>query len=79
MSLQYIKIHGWMSELEFYLLNGVSVILGRWAGDNGWQLRANEPRLLLKISLPQSGLEPGTTRSVRQHLICCINRDFAIC
>ena len=44
-----------MDDLRFYVLfNSISVISGRWAGDNE-RLCAMEPRLRLKRSSPQAG------------------------
>ena len=62
------KIDGWMDDLRFIvLLNSISVRLGQRAGDNEW-LCAMEPRLRLKRSSPQSGMELGTARSAGQRL-----------
>ena len=48
-----------MYDLRFYaIFNNISVISGQWAGDNE-NLCAMEPRLRLKSSPPQAGLEPG--------------------
>ena len=42
---------GWMNDLRFYVLsNNISVISGRWAGDNE-KLTAKEPCLQLKTSV----------------------------
>ena len=55
-----------MNDLRFYVLvNSISVISGRWLG-NYERLCAMEPRLRLKKSLSQAGLEPGTVRSADQ-------------
>ena len=50
------------------LFNSISVIAGRWAADNG-RLYAIEPRLRLKRSPPQAGLEPGTGIILKTFLI----------
>ena len=55
-----------MNDLQFYVLvNSILVSSGRWLG-NYERLCAMEPRLRLKKSLPQAGLEPGTARSADQ-------------
>ena len=55
-----------MNDLRFYVLvNSISVISGRWLG-NYEKLSAMEPRLRLKKSFPQAGLEPGTARAADQ-------------
>ena len=55
-----------MNDLRFYVLvHSISVISGRWLGNNE-RLCAMEPRLRLKKSLPQAELEPGTARSADQ-------------
>ena len=49
---------GWMNDLRFYVLfNIISVISGRWVGDNERPC-AMEPRLRFKRSWPQ-GLNLG--------------------
>ena len=59
---------GWMNDLLFYVLfNSISVIWGRWAGDNE-RLCAMEPRLRLKRSSPKVGLQFTTAWSVGQRL-----------
>ena len=55
-----------MDDLRFCVLFN-SVISGRWTDDNE-RLFAMEPRLQLKRSPPQEGIEPGTARSISQHL-----------
>ena len=63
-----MTLDGWMDDLRFYVLfNSISVISGRWADDNE-RLCAMEPRLRLKRSSPQAGLELTTARSVGQRL-----------
>ena len=60
-----------MDDLGFYLLfNGISVISGRWAGDNE-SLCAMGPLLRLKRSLSQADLESRPARSVSQCLNYC--------
>ena len=55
-----------MNDLRFYVLvSSISVISGRWLG-NYERLCAKDPRLRLKKSMPQAGLEPGTARSADQ-------------
>ena len=57
-----------MDYLRYYILfKSISVISGRWAGDNE-RLCAVELRLRLERSLPETGLEPGIARSVGQRL-----------
>ena len=57
-----------MDDLLFYILfNSISVISGQWADDND-RLCTVEPRLNLKRSPPETGLEPGTARSLGQRL-----------
>ena len=58
----------WMTCDFTSFFNSVSVISGRWADDYE-RLCAMEPRLRLKRSLPQAGLELTTARSVGQRLI----------
>ena len=59
-------LNGWMDDLQFYVLfKSVWVISRQWAGNTG-KLCAMEPCLWLIRS--QAGLEPGTARSVGQHL-----------
>ena len=59
---------GWLDDLRFYVLfNSISVISGRWAGDNE-RLCAMEPRLRLRRSRLRWGIELGTARSVYQRL-----------
>ena len=63
-----MKGYGWMNNLQFYVIfNSISVISGRWPGDNK-RLCAIESRLRLKRSVPLAMLEPGTARSVGQRL-----------
>ena len=58
-------VQGWMSDLRFYVLfNSTPGISGRWVGNNE-KLLAIEPRLRLKKSSPQAGLEPGTARQAK--------------
>ena len=60
-----------MPDLQFYeFLNSISVISGRWTGDNEKQC-AMEPRLRLEMSLPRAGLEPRTAQSIGQGLTYC--------
>ena len=55
---------GWMNDEYLCLFyNSISVISGQWAGDNQ-RMCAMEPRLQMKKSSPQAGLEPGAARSV---------------
>ena len=55
-----IKEDGWVFDMRLYVLsNNISVISGRWTG-NDEILCAMEPRLQLKKSLPQVGLKHGT-------------------
>ena len=57
-----------MDDLQFFILfNSIAVISGPWMGDNN-RLCVVEPRLRLKRSPSQAGLEPRTARSVGQHL-----------
>ena len=57
-----------MDVLRFYVrFNSSSVISGRWA-DGIERLCAIEPRLRLKRSPPQAGLEPGTAGSKGKRL-----------
>ena len=64
------SIDRWMDGLRFHVLfNSISVISGQWTGDNE-RLCAISPRLRLKRSPPQAGLEPGTATSVGKRLIC---------
>ena len=57
-----------MDDLQFYVLfNSISVISGRSADENE-RLCAMEPRLRVKRSSPQAGLELTTARSVGQRL-----------
>ena len=59
---------GWMNGLQFYdLFNSISVILGRWMGDNEG-LCAMESRFRLKIFSPQERLIHGSARSVDKRL-----------
>ena len=59
---------GWMDDLGFYVLfNSISVISGRWAGDNE-RLCAMGPLLRLKRTLSQADLESRPARSVGQFL-----------
>ena len=54
----------WIDDLRLYVLfDSISVPSGRWKGSNE-RLCAMTPRLRLKRSPPQVGLEPGTARSV---------------
>ena len=63
-----MKGYRWMDDLQFYVLfYSISVISGRWPGDNK-KLCATESRLRLKRSVPLAVLEPGTARSVGQRL-----------
>ena len=58
-----------MDYLRYYIiLNSISVISGRWAGDTE-RLYAVELGLRLERSPHQAGLEPGIARSVGQSLI----------
>ena len=58
-------IDGWM---QFYVLfNSISVISGRWVGDNK-RVSALESRSWLQRSTFLAGLEPETARSAGQHL-----------
>ena len=50
-----------MDDLRYVLFNSISVISGRWAGDNE-RLCAMEPRLRLSKSPSQAGLKPGNFR-----------------
>ena len=53
-----------MNYLRFYILfNSISVISGRFAGDNE-RLCAKEPHLRLKGFPPQTVHEPGAARSI---------------
>ena len=55
--------------LRLYLFfNSISVISGRWAGDNE-KLCPMEPSLRLERSQPRAGIGPRTTRSIGQCLI----------
>ena len=55
-----------MDDVRFYILfNSISVISGQWVGDNE-RLCALEPRVQLKRSSPQVGLEHGTARCLTQ-------------
>ena len=57
-----------MDDLRFNVLfNSISVISGQWADDTE-RLCAMEPRLRLKRSSPQAGLELTTARLVGQRL-----------
>ena len=57
-----------MDDFRFYvLLNSISAISVRWSNENE-KLCTMDPRLWLKRSLPQAGLEPTTARSVGQRL-----------
>ena len=49
----------------FAIFNSISLISGRWVGDNE-RPYAMEPHLLLKKSSPQSGLEPGISQRLTQ-------------
>ena len=61
-------VDGWMDDMCLYVIfNSISVISGRWAGENK-RLCAMELRLRLKNFPHQAGLEPGTARSVGQRL-----------
>ena len=52
-------LDGWMDDLRFYVLfNSVSVISGRWAGDNE-RLCAMKPRLRLGRFRLEQGSSPG--------------------
>ena len=64
-----LKTDGWMVDYLWLnvLFNSISLILGRWLGDNE-KLCAMEPRLRLERFPSQAGLEPGTARSVAQLL-----------
>ena len=68
-------LDGWMGEAFYDLFNSISVISGRWAGDKE-RLYAMEPRLRLKRSPSQAGLEPGTARSVSQRFTYCVTGDL---
>ena len=64
----FIFHDGWMDDLRSYVLfYCISVISGRWLGDNE-RLRSMEPRLRLEKFPPQAGLESGTARSDGQRL-----------
>ena len=52
---------------DFTNFNSISVISGRWTGDNE-KLCAMEPRLRLERSPPRAGLEPRTAPSIGQGL-----------
>ena len=53
-----------MDDLRFYVFfSSVSTVSGRWTDDYE-RLCEMEPRLKLKKSPPQTGIEPGTDRSV---------------
>ena len=58
-------MNGWFAILRPF--TNISVISERWADDNE-RLCAVEPRLRLKRSSPQAGLELTTARSVGQRL-----------
>ena len=64
-----------MGDLRYVLFNSISVISGRWAGDNE-RLCAMEPRLRLNKSPSQTGLEPESYRimnfSLFQYTNCVI-------
>ena len=64
------KLYGrWKDGLGFYVIfNSSSVISGRYVGDNE-RLCATKPRVRLKRSSSQAGLEPGTARSAGQCII----------
>ena len=52
---------------DFTNFYSISVISGRWTGDNE-KLCAMEPRLRLERSPPRAGLEPRTAPSIGQGL-----------
>ena len=57
-----------MDDLPFYVLfNSISVISGRWVGDNEKAVWKGTPSQL-KRTPAQAGLKPGTARSAGQCL-----------
>ena len=61
-------VGAWLAILRIF--NSISVISGRWTGDNE-KLYAMEPRLRLERSPPRAGLEPRTVQSIGQGLTYC--------
>ena len=55
-----------MDDLQFFVLFKSVSVLSEGRMDDNERLCATEPRLRLKRSSPQAGLEPGTARSAGQ-------------
>ena len=57
--ISQLKHAGWMDDLGFYILsNSITVISGKWAGDNE-RLCAMEPHLQFRRFQLKQGLHPG--------------------
>ena len=57
----------WLALAILRIFNSISVISGRWTGDNE-KLCATEPRLQLERSPPRAGVETRTAPSIGQGL-----------